>query len=101
MKNLNVTIDGVKYIPENEKTIIVHGIEYMDIENWLLNIRAKLIGEWCDIAKKHDGEVLSDIPELEKKSNEIDEFKRLCVKYLGFEETSCGFRELPYTNVEN
>ena len=94
MENLNVIIDGVKYTPEDEKLICIHGIQYTDIENWLLNVHAVLVNNWYKEAIKHDGDVLDDIPELVKFAQDIKDFDVFCKKYLGFENTSCGYKEV-------
>lgn len=42
---MEVIIDGIKYIPETDKTVEVGGIAYSNIGNWLSNIHYSLLKE--------------------------------------------------------
>ena len=90
MNNLEVIIDGVKYVPEG--TVTVHGVEYTGIEHWLLDIRVNLLDKWAKEAHKHENVPLTDIPELEAIKDEIEESCHFCDKYLGFKYTGNRFR---------
>lgn len=93
MENLNVVIDGVKYIPEDEKLIKVHNLEYTGIDAWLLNIHAYLLDRMIREFAANPGKALKDIPSAVKWSKKVNEFKYLCEEYLGFKYDYDGFND--------
>ena len=81
---MEVIINGIKYIPETDKTVEVGGIAYSNIGNWLSNIHYSLLREWMSYVKKGEGESQEAI-NLSDKANKFQEYTK---EFLGFEFNS-------------
>ena len=81
---MEVIINGIKYIPEKDKTVEVGGIAYSNIGNWLLNIHCSLLREWMSYVKKGEGESQEAI-NLSERTNKFEEYTK---EFLGFEFNS-------------
>lgn len=107
---MEVIINGIKYIPETDKTvevngnlyesinnfgmIEVHGSVYCGIEGYLQYVYGCMLSKWLNEAIKHDGMKVSDVPELVAMKKEIDTFLEYTEKFLGFKEVDGGFKEI-------
>lgn len=78
---MKVIIDGREYVPKDETSIEVHDIQYLDVANWLYNVRAELISKWISTIKTGEK---PDTKNKEKK--ELEEFEYFMEKYLGFKD---------------
>ena len=93
---MKVSIDGVEYAPKDNR-VIVHGIEYESIQNWLMNIHSNLISNWVDAVKKEGGSYCKGMnSKLDSLHDRIGTFERFCKDYLGFEtrDGEIGFFEV-------
>lgn len=79
-----VIIDGVEYIPNDTKTIEVHGHMYPSVKNWLFNVRGELLHQFMNAAKDGHDPYCDEAQAVSKK---IDEFDRFVDEYLGFEKS--------------
>ena len=80
---MEVIINGIKYIPETDKTVEVNGNLYESITNWLFNVRCKLIEEWIVTVKA--GESANDTPGERALFDKINCFDEYTKEFLGFE----------------
>ena len=58
---------------------------FLGVGSWLMWIHGCLLEVWFDMMKLHEGEKISDVPELIAAGKMIDEFREFCRVYLGFD----------------
>lgn len=58
---------------------------FMGVGSWLMWIHGCLLEVWFGMAKHHEGEKISDVPELVAVGKMIDEFQEFSRVYLGFD----------------
>ena len=80
---MEVIIDGVKYIPEKDKTIEIGGGSYESVSNWLYNVRCNLIDKW--VAHLKEGQPVNETPEERALYEKIICFDKYTKEFLGFE----------------
>ena len=80
---MEVIIDGVKYIPEKDKTIKVNRRSYYGIDHWLYNIRCLMIDEWVKYLK--EDKPITENPKALEISEKINRFDEYTKEFLGFE----------------
>ena len=93
---MQVIIDGVEYAPKDNR-VTVHGIEYENIPNWLLNIHATLLSDWVNAVKEDGGIYCKGLnARHDALNNRVNEFEKFCKEFLGFEtkEGEIGFFEV-------
>lgn len=67
-----------------------------DIEGVLMEIDFRLLRDFVDESKKHEGVVISDVPELKKKFDDVEEFLKYTEKFFGYRynETKYCFEKI-------
>ena len=58
---------------------------FLGVGSWLMWIHGCLLEVWFDMMKHHEGEKISDVPELVAVGKMIEEFREFCRVYLGFD----------------
>ena len=83
---MEVVIDGIKYIPENDKTIWINGQLYGGVYSWLYDIRCTLLNQWaCTV---NDNEPANQSPKSLELFEKIRRFDKYTKEFLGFEYDS-------------
>ena len=78
---MKVLIDDREFVPKDETSIEVHGVQYDNVAHWLKNLQANLISKWVRTIKA------GEKPDLDSKEHkELKEFEYLMEKYLGFKD---------------
>jgi len=91
----NDITDFIDSLPDADNGIVIRGKAYGGIEHWLYNIHAQLLNKWYNEAMKHkDGTKLADIPELEPLAQDVENFRAMCKRFLGYEyKGTLGFED--------
>jgi len=96
----NDIISFIDSLPDADSGIVIRGKTYSGIEHWLYNIHARLLNKWYNEAMKHeDGTKLKDIPELEPLAQDVEDFRAMCKRFLGYEyKGTLGFEDFVETD---
>ena len=89
---MEVIINGIKYIPETDKTVEVGGIAYSNIGNWLYNVRCNLTDKWVNHIK--EGQPVNETPEERALYEKIICFDKYTKEFLGFEYDEGNYKFL-------
>lgn len=88
------TNDLVELAKRFVSVVEVNGRIFIGIDGWLQWLFACLLERWFNVAKNHEGEVWSELPELVSLNEKIETFKSFAKEYLGFEYKEGIFVEL-------